>query len=342
MNLLNSKNIGRYDWIDSLRGISALIVLILHLWLDIKALIPNSFFKNAANLLIFGFTDFGKIGVVIFFFISGYLIPISLLNKKTKDFLIGRFLRLYPAYWFSILLFIIINKGDNWNTIMVNLTMFQKFIGFSDLIGVFWTLQIEWVFYLLCLLFFSLGFFKRLFFVLNISYFFILIALIFSVLRYYTDFKLPVALFLALSVMFLGMLLRFYEKKIVDLNRRQIIYPFIFFIIFLFPICVLAYNKDYGFQETWYRYFFSYSIAIGIFILFYRYHISNGVTLFLGRISYSLYLLHPICLQVSARFFLIDRRENLYFFTFSSVIGSILISYFSYMYIEKRFIKAHL
>ncbi|CAM5339645.1 hypothetical protein SSTU70S_04052 [Stutzerimonas stutzeri] len=48
--------------------------------------------------------DFGRIGVVVFFIISGFVIPASLRGPRGEDcrqFLIRRLFRLYPLCWLS-------------------------------------------------------------------------------------------------------------------------------------------------------------------------------------------------------------------------------------------------
>lgn len=51
--------------------------------------------------------DLGRIGVVVFFAISGFIIPTSLNHRSlhpVRKFLISRLFRLYPLYWISIIL----------------------------------------------------------------------------------------------------------------------------------------------------------------------------------------------------------------------------------------------
>ena len=63
-------------------------------------------------------------------------------------------------------------------------------------------------------------------------------------------------------------------------------------IVLLVPvISLLAYNKDMGFQETWYKYTATYYVALGMFWILYRYIRITGKSLvYLGKISYSIYL----------------------------------------------------
>lgn len=88
----------RLIWLDSLRGIAAIFVVILH---------------NLLESVTFGYFDIGKIGGAIFFLISGFVIPISLYKKSIKQFIVGRFFRLYPAYGASILLAIKFSLVNN-------------------------------------------------------------------------------------------------------------------------------------------------------------------------------------------------------------------------------------
>ena len=47
----------------------------------------------------------GRLGVVLFFAISGFVVPFSIKlahRYPVREFLVTRFFRLYPAYWLSI------------------------------------------------------------------------------------------------------------------------------------------------------------------------------------------------------------------------------------------------
>lgn len=94
----------------------------------------------------------GRIGVVIFFMISGYLIPVSLNEKNggLKGFWIARFSDFIQCIGFSICLAIVFLNVRNPVDIALNATMFQSFFGVKDAIGVYWTLVIEMLFYIYC------------------------------------------------------------------------------------------------------------------------------------------------------------------------------------------------
>ncbi len=77
-------------------------------------------------------------------------------TKRSLDFVVGRFSRLYPAYWAAVILtFTILSitsspgKGPSWSKALINLTMLQVFFNVGDLDGVYWTLGVELSFYII-------------------------------------------------------------------------------------------------------------------------------------------------------------------------------------------------
>lgn len=111
------QTVKRLLYIDSLRGISAIAVAYFHLLLHVKAfgLIENSFDHYLA-ILVTDFFGLGKVAILMFFIISGFVIPFSITKyhaHNMKRFIITRFFRLYPAYWLSILCFIIVMLYKN-------------------------------------------------------------------------------------------------------------------------------------------------------------------------------------------------------------------------------------
>ncbi|GAP72454.1 hypothetical protein SAMD00024442_32_24 [Candidatus Symbiothrix dinenymphae] len=329
----------RILWLDSLRGIAALLVAIMHLWEVLRIhFVPETTtsLSKIINLIICDCLNFGKLGVVIFFMISGYVIPFSLKNRNLKGFAISRFFRLYPAYWFSIVLFVIVGGAISSAFVLIaNITMFHKFVGVPDLVGVYWTLQIELSFYILC----CLLFYKKLLFnekvISNIIYIGLFLALLLSIFRYITEIKLPVALLLGLVLMFLGMRWRFCAES----NNYKMLKQNVFvFVVVLIPICFLAYNRNYGFDEAWYKYLISYTLGILMFYLFSKYRIQTKLSGFLGNISYSLYLLHPASLTLLAT---ITSSYTMSFVQYISFffISMFLFSTISYYWIEKPAIK---
>jgi peptidoglycan/LPS O-acetylase OafA/YrhL len=98
-----------------------------------------------------------RLGVQIFFMISGFVIYMSITTAKTiGDFWISRFIRLYPVYWLSIPIAIISfvlfgnqHISHQFNFILGNVTMLQPVFRTTELVGAYWTLYVELNFYLL-------------------------------------------------------------------------------------------------------------------------------------------------------------------------------------------------
>ena len=88
---------GRLDHIHGLRGLAAVAVVIEHAALIARAS-GASLFSGVLHAI-----DLGRFGVVLFFLISGLVIPFSFSGETPlRTFAIRRAFRLYPVYWLSI------------------------------------------------------------------------------------------------------------------------------------------------------------------------------------------------------------------------------------------------
>jgi peptidoglycan/LPS O-acetylase OafA/YrhL len=108
--------------------------------------------SSAAFPLLKEITKFGYLGVPLFFMISGYVISFSANNRSAAEFVASRFARLYPAFWAGISVTCITTAllgASQYSTgrILANLTMFNTYLGFEDIEGVYWTLHEELKFY---------------------------------------------------------------------------------------------------------------------------------------------------------------------------------------------------
>ncbi len=294
----------RLGYLDAMRGIAALAVIFAH---TTAQLMSNGGLHHPIENEIAKFTlvyfDAGKVAVILFFAISGFVIPFSLF-KETKaplqSFAVTRFFRLYPVYWLSIFVWVAfsyfsLGAGTPTREILVNLTMLQQFVGVKNVIELFWTLQIELVFYFVCAALFAAGLLTTARQIAWASILSLACAFVLAAARGFLDTKLPVALPLALAIMFWGFLWRRATVDCAPDARAWVarLTPLIFLAIT--PIAVMAYSADHGFHETWWRYANSYLLALTLFILFTtRIKIYAPSALFLGRISYSVYLFGPL------------------------------------------------
>lgn len=136
--------------LDVFRGIAAFSVLIFHYTSQYATL-----FQHSPELWFY--FSMGRHGVEFFFMISGFVILMSLeRTKRGLDFVMGRISRLYPAYWTAIILtFLVVTLTQTPKlqvdaiAALANFTMLQGFFGISHVDDVYWTLQIELCFYVL-------------------------------------------------------------------------------------------------------------------------------------------------------------------------------------------------
>ncbi|MDF3300288.1 acyltransferase family protein [Streptomyces tropicalis] len=102
-----------------------------------------------------GYFAFGRLGVELFFLISGFVICMSAWGRTPREFFISRVTRLYPMYWIAIVVSAcVVYFADSPfghphpRMLLANLTMFQAPLGVDNLDPVYWTLWPELCFYL--------------------------------------------------------------------------------------------------------------------------------------------------------------------------------------------------
>jgi peptidoglycan/LPS O-acetylase OafA/YrhL len=136
--------------LDVFRGIAALSVVIFHYTTHYDFLYKHS------TPLAFDFA-IGRYGVELFFMISGYVIFLTLDKTTTpQEFIVSRFSRLYPVYWVAVLLTYAITSllllpryGVSLTDALINLSMIQELARVPHVDNVYWTLHRELGFYLL-------------------------------------------------------------------------------------------------------------------------------------------------------------------------------------------------
>ena len=140
--------------LDLIRFFAALSVVLYHYTARLESI---ETFPVLSNL-----TQYGYLGVPLFFIISGFVISLSAHSRTPLEFAISRFVRLYPAYWvgvtFTSIFIIIFHKKLDITQYIVNLTMLNDYFGYKDIDGIYWTLHAELKFYacVFILLFFGI------------------------------------------------------------------------------------------------------------------------------------------------------------------------------------------
>ena len=322
------KNPNFYESVHLLRGISALIVLLAHnfVW---YCYLPG------VNLFVDGETlrSFAQVGVTIFFVISGFVLPLSLIKSyELSDyprFLAKRLIRVEPTYLASIALALGIVMLTtriapnavpfhlDINQLLAHLLYLIPFTEFEWYSVVYWTLAIEFQFYLLIALLFPLW--RR-----NYA-FSIIVAVGFSGLFFLRGLFPEIGLFSKAPLFAVGMLSVSAVKTKKQSQR--------FFALVVAVIVASLYGALTRFYDL-----SASAIAAAALIVFWK--PPRIKVRYLGTISYSLYVTHyPIIHLVNrgTRHFLGVEASPylLYAIAFGNLILALLVSHFFYQLIEK-------
>jgi peptidoglycan/LPS O-acetylase OafA/YrhL len=313
------KQDGQLNGLDWLRGAASLMVCLFHIkkyvWADRS---PNEL------LQLF---DFGYLGVYIFFIVSGFVIPYSLDRSGYKTGKFGRFIfkrlvRIQPPYLLLLLLLLLWNFGLHewkgwgttwlfgWKKFLLNATYLVPFSNERWVFSIFWTLAVEFQYY-------------------------VLIGLLFLVLRdhpalRYITFSLIVA-----------------SSFVVPVHYQTVfnhgIYFLVGFQVFLYQtgrlgrielvaslIGALLFIGFFGLSPT----LLPVLLTVAMLILF---HHKNRIAGHFGTISYSLYLTHGLA-GAATVLLTAGKMDNWGRFTFAVTV-SIIFATIYYRFVESPFLR---
>lgn len=151
-----TRRASNYASIDGIRAVSIILVLIFHAFFVYQLAHPTETVESIIKELGGGWAWVfnGDKGVDVFFVMSGFLISGILFRQiaksghmDLKNFYIRRYLRLTPAYYFTLTLYWLLN-GPNSDTIWANYLYISNFIDYGhQAVGWTWSLAIEEQFY---------------------------------------------------------------------------------------------------------------------------------------------------------------------------------------------------
>jgi peptidoglycan/LPS O-acetylase OafA/YrhL len=351
--------------LNGLRFIAALLVVICHIELNKKYFnLPNS-----RELL----KQLGVLGVDLFFVLSGFLITFLLLKEKQKfstinfkNFYFRRILRIWPLYYFIVLLSIFVlpeisildipNNNLDFDSssellkvlllfilLLPNALLCIKAIPFA---AQSWSIGTEEQFYLIWpWIVDRLTNLKKWFFFIFSGYLILYYLISFSFLdeiKYITFFRSYYGLFKVdvLSVGAFSAVLLFDKDKF--LSKICTIPVFIF--------CCLAILFLYTFSNIFVIERIVYSILFAIIILNLVNNsqlenlLENKVLNYLGQISYGIYMYHQIVIVflINTHIVFIKGSLNNYLIYPLSMILTIVLSHLSYQLLEKYFLRIKL
>jgi len=317
----------RLDFLDALRGIAAILVVIEHVGERYTAWIPW-FAQHWFN--------FGRFGVTVFFLVSGFVIPYAFeKDNSVRSFWIKRVFRLYPLYWLSLALTVAagiepaaFRASHMLRNILVNVTMLQGFAGIPNASQPFWTLFIEMAFYIAFTVWFLLRLHARtLLWAWTGAVGFLTLSVLAPLLL---GIHAPVTMAFCFLAILVGAVL--YRHYTAQVGTRAVT-------VLIVTVVLLAAASSY---LNFFRFpsaetvsatsvFISWTCAFLLFIalLSLRGRKFPPALLWLGKISYSLYLLHAVVLDT-----LPDVGNKALGFGLVLAI-SLLVSAFTFKYLER-------
>jgi len=292
--------------LDCLRGIAAFYVVINHCrgnlligGSELAEITPIDQWGiwTKAYYALLRLTSLGTEFVVVFFVLSGYSIAYSLYKKPVlKYFFLKRFIRLYPPYvaalvWAALVFWLIAkyfpsfnldlkSVFDNWKSIAYN--MF--YISEGAYISQFWSLAHEVIFYLLA----PLALLKRNYYYI-LSVLFYLSGLIIGLNEFTGNSILTKFLFDYNIYFTVGIWLFHNYKTVQKIFSCNKIKTYLIFIVFFVTMVILKYvigeyNKITPFLAA--------LLSVFLIINFQTNNIKSNILLFLGGMSYTLYITH--------------------------------------------------
>jgi peptidoglycan/LPS O-acetylase OafA/YrhL len=363
--------------LDIARGLAALGVFLFHIKEDIAFSMP----------IVAKIAKFGSLGVPLFFVISGYVITASAEtslrhDKAANSFLKRRFLRIYPPFWLSVIVVIalpyiiaaisLMKSGQyempspsftdlgwlDWVELLSLTRVFSSTDGdlvaqFNQVNSVYWTLAIEFQFYL-CI-YFSL-IFRKYFYLIIIGITFI------SYLLLAFPLRLNAGLFIHFWPMFsVGIVLYYTIANNFTVQRLFPRIPIIIALLIILPLLfsVLLYSYLGKLTEVLTEYFPSSYLGFAVVSALVLWaanplektleRFKQGKSLFLkllikswaflGVISYSLYLLHAKLALLTEMFIRQFTSPHNYIYPVLVICSTVALCSVFYWYAERPFMS---
>jgi peptidoglycan/LPS O-acetylase OafA/YrhL len=312
--------------LDTLRAVAALSVCFFHFTGGMmpKLVVPAA--KSAFSQ--------GYLGVDIFFVISGFIIPYSLIGKNHQisgilAYLKKRVMRINPPAYVMVFLVLgqwffidkVINHTTHytgnltWGQLLHNLLFTIPFTGYKWISGIFWTLAIEFQFYLFVGILFSVLFESKVWWFVGLY--------VLAALAQYLPFATQVQFLHYSSLFALGGVALLWQQR----RTPQWMY--------------IAGLVLFGGLAWWQLSLYAALVGVGTAVAINTINVSVPGFSFLGKISYSLYLLHGL-IGTTAEFALVkllpltsDARKLL--LTAACLGLAIAGSYIFYKLIEQPF-----
>jgi peptidoglycan/LPS O-acetylase OafA/YrhL len=362
--------------LDGLRFVAFLFVFLQHSFAT--ALNKVDFYKSFLLRVIQLIFNSGETGVSVFFVLSGFLITYLLLDENDVKgkinvlyFYLRRILRIWPLYYALLLLsFVIwpyIRSLNGLPPLLSNPIYYFTFLSNFDVIRISslaanlhyimqtitWSVSVEEQFYLVWpLLFFILP--KK-----SYKYIFVVVIILGYIFRFINRNNDAILYHHSLSVCpdlaigglsaYLSYNFNSFRNMLYNLNKWVIILTYVLLFFWIF------YTKETKHTHAEISVFFRLiTSTFFAFIILEQNYCKNSFYKFSnfkffsnwGKYTYGLYLLHPAVLLVIYYLFEIffsnfdlHLPQFAIFYSFFSLLGVMIVSYFSFNYLEKPFLK---
>ncbi|MDD2637134.1 MAG: acyltransferase [Bacteroidales bacterium] len=340
--------IQHYNYLDGLRGVAALLVLFVHM-------------PQIVDLFNGGGFGFGAHGVQLFYILSALTLFLSSSqrfaseDKASLKFFIRRFFRIAPLFYIAVILSWLSWGGVDYRLPIQGITInniishFLFLFGFNkywinSVVGVEWSVFCEVFFYLSLPLLFKYIKDKKTAIKLAVISMFISFIFKYFIQYYFPNDSLLYewsSLFILSNYFYFifGVILYFLFKDNKYYNNKTLTIGWIFFIISI-GIILIVKPAHFGALLS------SIPLALLVFLMKYdfplAYIFNNKITRFIGKISYSMYLVHYMALGLFAKLIidpnLIFFNQNIFmrvFGVFSALLFVVIASRISYEIIEK-------
>ena len=343
--------------LNALRAIAALLVLIHHI----------EQFKNVFNLDNYWNIPFiqviGKLGVVLFFVLSGFLITYLLMNEEkntnkinVKGFYIRRIIRIWPLYYFIIFLayfifpYLEVFSIENISTEIISIKTFLLYIfmlpnmvlsnfGVVPYASQAWSIGTEEQFYLIWPLLFILFRKNKMLLMLSVIIGYIGVKYYLTInpknpfginlLAFWNTFNID-----CMAIGGLTAILSFRNSKILKYVNNN----YVFYLIALIVILLMIFGVNFGFFH-----YEIYAILFAIIILNLATNkalatiLENKMFNYLGGVSYGIYMYHSIAIVIAIKLSMYFKIDFIIYPI--AILLTILFSHISYKHLEKPFLK---
>lgn len=346
-----TKTQGRYGFLDGFRGVLAIEVFVHHSFIAYKYFITSRWELTSSEVI----NQFGQTSVALFFMITGFLFTLKSLSTKIdwKIFYISRLARLFPLYGivvFTLFLTIFILLKGTFHEPLWNVTFkFFQWLSFfyspsikgfpvtqTLIAGVSWSLKYEVIFYILAFPLLHLG--SRLLTSRSLLLFSTVLLLALLTIRLQGGGEGGDLLHATNFLCGTTIAYAYVEPRILNIMQSKY-----FQIISMCSMVGLAFFKTASNSQSILIAFVLLASVVGGLSL--GGLLKTQVALWLGDISYGIYLIHGLILWLTLfTFKSFGNLSNISLLEYTALmIGvgavAILLSSFSYIMVEKPVVK---